>query len=97
LLGARLAQKGGATQAGILFLANMHESTDDKDARKDIEMRIEALKGVLVIEKAIETFTDKFNREPDALEELITEGILESLPINPYLKEYQYKDGQVEF
>jgi hypothetical protein len=91
------AQKGGATQAGILFLANMHETTDDKDARKAIEMRIEALKGVLVIEKAIETFTAKFNREPDTLEELTTKGILGSLPINPYLKEYQYKDGQIEF
>jgi hypothetical protein len=44
LLGARLAQKGGATQAGILFLApeqllaNMYESTDDKDGKKTLYM-----------------------------------------------------------
>ena len=33
------------------------ETTDDWHDRKDIEMRIEALKGVLVLEKAIEKYT----------------------------------------
>ena len=97
LLGARLAQKGGATQAGILFLANMYETTDDENARKSIEMRIDALKGVLVIEKAIEKFISNFNSPPQRLDELVETGILTKLPKNPYKTYFDYKDGIIGF
>jgi tetratricopeptide (TPR) repeat protein len=98
LLGARFAQKSERKATAVHLLSTMLEDPNlDENSQKEIKNRIVALKGVLVLEKAIETFTAQFNRKPDTLDELTTEGILEALPINPYLKGYQYKDGQVEF
>ncbi len=60
-------------------------------------MRIEALKGVLVLEKAIETFISKFNHPPQRLDEPVETGMLTKLPKNPYKTDFDYKDGIIGF
>ena len=97
LLGARLAQKGGKTEAGIIFLQAMYKNTDDKKTRRQINVRIEALQGVLVIEKAIEKFVSKFGNPPQSLDEMVEVGIIAQLPKNPYKKHFDYKDGIIGF
>lgn len=97
MLGARLAQKGGQTETAIVFLKTMYETADNEDTKKQIGSRIEALTGVLVLEKGIEHFKEKFGRSPNRLEELVTAGILKELPQNPYKKPYSYEDGQIGF
>ncbi len=39
-LGARLAQKGGQAETGIMFLKEMYERTDDEFIKNQIELRI---------------------------------------------------------
>lgn len=95
--GARLAQKAGQTQTSIAFLKSMYENTDDEEIKKTIGERINAHIGVLVLEKGIEQFKEKFGRLPNRLEELVTEGILKQLPQNPYGKTYAYEEGQIGF
>jgi len=90
LLGARLSQKGGQTKAGIVFLKTMYENEKNEKTKKQIKQRIDALKGVLILEKAIEKFTLKFNHVPKKLDELITAEILTALPENPYGDAYNY-------
>jgi hypothetical protein len=97
LLGARLAQKGGKTEAGIIFLQEMYKNTDDKETRRQINVRMDALKGLLVIEKAIGKFISKFDHSPQSLDELVETGILSKLPKNPYKKYFDYKDGIIGF
>jgi hypothetical protein len=90
LLGARLSQKGGQTKAGITFLKAMYENEKNEDIKKQIKQRMDALEGVLVLEKAIEKFTLKFDRSPKKLNELIATGILTAMPENPYSDTYFY-------
>ncbi len=90
LLGARLSQKGGQTKAGIVFLRTMYENEENEDTKKQIKQRMDALKGVLILEKAIEKFTLRFDRSPQKLDELITAGILSAIPENPYSDTYFY-------
>ena len=97
LLGARLSQKGGQTKAGIVFLKTMYGNEENKDIKKQIKQRINALEGVLILEKAIEKFTLKFDRSPQKLDELIISDILPALPENPYKKPYVLNDGIIEF
>lgn len=97
LLGARLSQKGGQAKAGIVFLKTMYENEENENTKKQIVQRIDALKGVLLLEKAIEKFIIKYNHQPQKLDELITAEILPSLPENPYKKPYVLKDGIIEF
>ncbi|HBN26654.1 MAG TPA: hypothetical protein DD405_04200 [Desulfobacteraceae bacterium] len=90
LLGARLSQKAGETKAGIVFLKTMYENEENEETKKQIKQRIDALKGVLILEKAIEKFTLKLNHSPKKLDELITAEILTALPENPYGDAYNY-------
>jgi hypothetical protein len=97
MLAARLAQKGGQTEAAIVFLKSMYDTTDNQDTKKQIKQRIDALTGVLILEKGIAQFKGRFGRPPKKLEELVTAEILEKLPHNPYQTPYTYENGQIGF
>jgi len=100
LLGARLSQKGGQTGASIAFLKAMHASTEKEVVRADIERRIAALEGILILDKAIAQFKSLFfGHPPDTLERLVETGILERLPENPWRSDetYVYENGNIDF
>lgn len=97
LLAARLAQRGGDTRAGIAFLKSMYKSAEKEKVKEEIKRRIEALTGVLKLEKAIETFRSQYGRKPDTLDQLVEAGILKKIPENPYKGPYTYKDGEIGF
>jgi len=78
-------------------LKTMYEKTDNEDAKNQVELRIKALYGVLVLEQGISQFTSRFGRPPDTLEELVSRGILKEIPKNPYKKPYTYENGQIGF
>ncbi len=99
LLGSRLSQKGGKTKASIKFLKAMYTRTENKAAKEEIDRRINALKGVLSLEKGIARFTSTFGHPPETLEQLVESGIVERLPTNPCAQDgaYVYEDGKIEF
>ena len=68
----------------------MYENEKNENTKKQIKQRIDALKGVLILEKAIEKFTLKFNHAPKKLDELISSKILKTIPENPYNNTYTY-------
>jgi len=97
MLGARLAQKGGQTMAGIVFLKAMHEKAETETEKRRISLRIKALTDVLTLEKGISEFSLKFGHPPQSLEQLVTTGVLKKLPENPYKKPYTYENGRIGF
>ena len=100
LLGSRLSQKGGQTEASVAFLKTMYAGTDSKASKEQIELRIKALEGILILEKAISQFKSMFfNHPPDTLDRLVEVGILKDLPTNPVRKDglYLYEDGEIDF
>jgi hypothetical protein len=94
-LASRLASEVGQTQAAIVFLNTMLANTEDEDIRKTLEKRVLALKGVLILQRAIDRFQDKLGRLPATLNELVDEFILPAIPFNPYERSYSYRDGKV--
>jgi len=97
MLAARLSQKGGETETAIAFLKTMYPTIEAEAIRSQIDMRLEALEGVLLIEKAMATFESSFNHPPESLRELVSSGILEKLPDNPYEKPFTLEDGVIIF
>ncbi|SPD74031.1 conserved hypothetical protein [uncultured Desulfobacterium sp.] len=99
LLGARLAQRGGETITSIAFLKTMYERTENEAQKEEIARRIEALNGVLILEKGIEQYVWSFGHPPETLEQLTATGILKTLPKNPTRpnEAYLYKNGKIEF
>ena len=100
LLGSRFSSKHGRAQASLMILENMLDEPDITDENvKEINNRINALKGVIIIENAVKAYFDKFGTKPDTLDRLIETGVLVNLPPNPYALPYTYdaKTNQVRF
>ncbi len=100
VLGGRLAVKGKRVDAAIVMLQTMMDNSElDAQSKNELLERIEALKGISLIEKAIERYRKTYGRYPSALNILTASGMLAKLPKNPYSDRYYYnsKDGSVVF
>lgn len=99
LLGARFAGKTGRAEAAIALLAEQLQRTGEENRRAELSDRIAALKGVVVLEKAVTRYRRKYSYYPHALGTLVSSGILSELPTNPYGGTYYYNpvDGIVTF
>ena len=83
-LAIRLAYKGRRTENAILFIEQMLKEEKNESVRKDFETRLEALKGILLLERAVSLYKDRFGIAPFSLNDLITAGIIARLPEDPY-------------
>lgn len=91
LLGSRFALKNKQTETGIHILVQMLDNPDVDDSSKaEIKKRVVALKGVLLLEKAIEKYRTLYNNYPKSLDLLITTKIIDNLPYNPYNLPFLY-------
>lgn len=91
LLASRFAVKEHQTSTSLQMLFQINKNPDlDEKYKKEIEDRILALQGVLIIEKAINIYKKKYGELPDSLDKLITKKLLSGLPENPYHTSYRY-------
>lgn len=100
LLGSRFAFKSKKTEGAIFLLTDMLKDPElNENNKEDISKRIAGLKGVLLIENALENYKKAFNAYPPKLNALMEKNFLKNLPPNPYYKTYLYrqKDGRVFF
>ena len=96
-LAARMAYKGDRTKIAIVFLQETLKKTKDMATRKEIELRMETLRGVLTLEQSVDAYRSKFGKRPKDLSELRERGILGSTPVDPFGGEfYLDTDGSVK-
>ena len=96
-LAARLMYKANRTENAIIFLQEMIKRTDDESIHKQYETRLNALKGILFLERAVAIYQDRFKKQPTNIDELIAKGIISALPHDPYGgKFYLDKDGSIK-
>lgn len=94
---ARLAYKGNRTENAVIFLEAIIEKTSDESARWIYERRLNALKAILYLERAVTAYKDRFKNQPTNLEELVANGVIKELPKDPYAgKFYIDKDGSIK-
>jgi hypothetical protein len=79
-LATRLAYQGRHTENAILFLEEMLKGTDDLVIQRNYEIRLEALQGILVLERAVEMYRTTFGGYPQNLQALIREKLIPYLP-----------------
>ncbi len=96
-LASRLYYRSGRTEVGILLLKDAEAHEADEGVKKIYRKRIKAMEGVLVIEKAIEVYKNKYSRKPANIDMLIKAGLLKSRPHDPYGGQYYIdKEGNVK-
>ncbi len=99
IVGSRLAQKGGDTDTAILIVKSMLIGrSEDEPSYEDLTNRLVALQGVKQLENGIIQYKQKYNELPNDINKLITNGLMQELPHNPYGVDYCMSDsGQVFF
>lgn len=83
-LSTRLAYKGNRTKIAIAFILESLKGTKDKVLRKELETRLKALRAILVLEQGVEAYSRKNGRPPVDLRELLSSGIIDRIPRDPY-------------
>lgn len=100
LLASRFSARSGQTEAALQLMQQMLQSPDmEEKHKKELQDRISALNGILLIEQAIEAYTKLFGESPQNLNMLLEKKIINKLPENPYGKPYEYdkKNGRIIF
>lgn len=94
---ARLAYKGNRTENAIIFLEGILKTTKDLSMRKDYDIRLEALKKMYDLEKAVVIYKERIGVYPEKIGDLIEKRIIDRIPGDPYGGEfYINKDGSVK-
>lgn len=95
-LASRLYKKAGRTEAAIIFLVNFWKNEKDPRIKREHATRIEALKGVLDLEKAVEQYRKRTGKNPVSINALLQQGVITGLPRDPYGGVfYLEKDGSI--
>ena len=96
-LAARLAYKAKKTENAIIFLDEILKKTEDEAIKKAYEKRLNALKGILFLERATAAYQDRFKRPPEKIDVLIAKGVINEIPQDPYGGEFYIdKDGSIK-
>jgi hypothetical protein len=95
-LATRMAIKGKRSENAIVFLKEMLERENDETVRKGYQARLEALTGILELERAVALYLEQFKHLPASLENLVEEGFVTKMPVDPYGGEFfMGEDGSI--
>ena len=83
-LAGRYLQESGQTQMAIDYLQTMLKGAHNPAVKKSLQVRIEAFQAVLLIEQARDRYKSVKGRAPGAIEEIVADGFLDTLPPDPY-------------
>ena len=83
-LAARMSLYGGDILAGIVFLQEMIERTNDPFSKKHWKFRLECLKKIAFLESKVLEYKEKYNTAPKSFNDLIEKKLLKEVPSDPY-------------
>lgn len=83
-LAGRYMYEAGRTDLAIAYLTTMEKNATNAAIKQSFKLRLEAFKGVKLIETARNSYVKNHGRLPVSLDILLEQGYLEKLPIDPY-------------
>ena len=83
-LAGRYLQQSGKTELAISYLSSMERGARDPAIRKSFQIRLQALREVLVIEQARDRYRAERGTLPARVENLVAAGYLKKVPSDPY-------------
>ncbi len=96
-LAARLYQREGRTEAALAFLINFWDNERDQKLKKVYEIRIDAFRKILSLEKAAALYKEMNGKLPEKVEELVKSGLIKEIPKDPYGGTFYIRgDGVIE-
>ena len=95
-LASRYMYEAGQTRTAIAYLSALEKSVRNDAVRKNFQIRLQAFRGVELIEEALNRYVKDKRREPATVETLLKSGFLKNRPVDPYGGTYYLDEkGQV--
>ena len=89
-LASRFAQKVGQTVTAIALLKTMIENSQDDQFKAYYTKRLEAYLAIYQLEQGVDAYRKIYGRPPQALTDLVDEGIINGLPQSASDYSFQY-------
>ena len=99
VMAAALEAHAGETETATYMWTNILNSTSDPSLRTNAITRLRCLRvdaEVKILQERVDEFTRQTGRQPAGWEELISSGLLRSLPVDPKGYAYRLVGGRVE-
>jgi hypothetical protein len=80
----RMHLHSGQVQGSILYIQELLHEVNDPKMREYLLVRFDALKKIAFLEDQIRKYAKIFYRPPQKLEDLISKGIISTIPKDPY-------------
>ncbi|HYA87069.1 MAG TPA: hypothetical protein VEI57_08415 [Nitrospirota bacterium] len=97
MLASRLYSDAGRTENAIDFLEIIAKNENNVKIKVNYEIRLDALKSILEIEKAVSRYKIRMKKLPKDIHVLVKSGKLAEIPKDPYGGQfYLEKDGSVK-
>lgn len=91
-LATRLAVKGKQTENAIVFLTQLMKTEQDESRRKSYQLRIDALKSILLLENAASDYRQRYGSDPSSINDLVDKHIIKDIPPDPYGGDFYIDD-----
>lgn len=98
VMAAQLAQHAGDAETARYLWTNIYESTRDPMIRKNAQNRLTALKidqDVIFLQNYLTRYWDQYGHAPTSFHEMVANGWLRRVPLDPHGNPYQIRDGRV--
>ena len=79
-----LYYRAGKAGLGLLYLKGLEASVNDPEQLRWIKLKVEWLSNIVMLEEKVREFFKKYGRQPKDLDELAEEGLIESIPADPF-------------
>lgn len=83
-LAARIGYYGDKAHTAVMFLKGIIAQTSDERLKSWLELRLVALERAAVLEDLVEKYQKEQGGLPEKVEELVSKGYIDELPIDPY-------------
>jgi hypothetical protein len=99
VMAAALAAHAGETETATYMWTNILNSTEDQDLRANALNRLRCLRvdnEVELLQKRVDLFTERTGHLPSGWQDLISNGLLRGVPVDPKNNRYQLVAGRVQ-
>lgn len=83
-LAGRYMYEAGQTDMAIAYLTAMERGAQNEAIRRSFKIRLEAFKGVKLMETARDAYVKKYEKYPASVETLLDRGFIKEIPVDPY-------------
>lgn len=94
---ARYYYEAGKSDIGVIYLESIRNSVKDTRTLKNIDLKIAWLQNIVFLEEKVKVFHDTLGRWPDGLDELLTAGLIDKIPPDPFGKGYGMDKNQAKY